>query len=207
MKTILPCSIFLLLAVGCAGPGISASHREPYIKPGLIMLTADQAAERGIAVQPAGGGSTPLSAEIEALDESAVLTSPGIKVYTINRTVDPADRNLLHEQHVVYRRESAPQWRLHAAFDRRLNVGPSVPDGRQNLQPLLDKELATFLSDQRRATEANQRSITALFQVVDALSRQQQTVVPRTTGGTPTVVAPEPGDVAPAGHPAPKAAE
>jgi hypothetical protein len=68
---------------------------------------------------------------------------------------------------------------LQAPAGQKLLIGPRQSDGRQELQPLLDKELTTFLSDQRRSTEANQKAIAALFQAVDALSRQQQAIAAR----------------------------
>ena len=88
----------------------------------------------------------------------------------------------MHEEHAVYRRETAPRWRLDAPANRKILVGPQVTDGRQEIQPLLSKELTTFLADERRATEANQKAISALFQAVDALTRQQQAVLRRTAG-------------------------
>jgi hypothetical protein len=164
----------------------SAFRREPYVKPALIMLTADQAQRRGIQVQaPAPRPDEVLPADAEPLDASAVTAPEDIKVYSMNRTVDPADRELMHEEHVVYRRETTPAWRLHASAERKILVGPRVPDGRQDLQPVLSKELISFMNDQRRAAESNQKAITALFQAVDALNRQQEALARRETPAAP----------------------
>lgn len=153
--------------------------RGPYVKPGLIMLTADQAERRGIAVGTAAPASPPMPADVNSLDASAVTVPAGIKVYALNRAADPADPELMHEQHVVYRRESPAKWRLDAPADQKIMIGPRVTDGRQDIQPLLTKELTAYLSDQRQATEANQKAISALFEAIDALNRQQQTLARR----------------------------
>ncbi len=164
---------------GCATTSAPSLPHEPYVRPGLIMLTADQAAQRGINVGPPRPQSPGKDQPIEPLDASAVEASAGIKVYTLNRTVDPFDQELLHEEHVVYRRESSPRWRLDVPADQKILVGPRVTDGREDLKPLLDKELTGFLTDQRRATEANQKAITALFQAVEALNRQNEMLAKR----------------------------
>lgn len=163
--------------IGCTS-NPSAATREPYVKPGLILLTADQAERRGITLQtssPREAGSP----NVQVVDSNHITTAADIRVYTLNRMVDPADSNLMHEEHVVYRRETAPRWRVDASAEQKILVGPRITDGRQDLKPLLDKELTTYLADQRRATEANQQAISTLLKAVEALSRQQQTVMER----------------------------
>ena len=173
-RLLLICAASTLVVAGCTDSTISDERHAAYVKPGLIMLTADQAEHRGIAVRGPKSGATPAPADLEPLDAAAVIVPPDIKVYTLNRAVDPADPELMHEEHVVYRRETTPAWRLQAPAGQKILVGPRVTDGRQELQPLLDKELTGFLSDERRATEANQKAIAALFKAVDALNRQHE---------------------------------
>ena len=184
-------TLIALAAGGCMSSSESATAREPHVKPNLVVLTAEQAAQRGIKVEPAPTREPPLPQDLAPLDASAVITPPGIKVYVLNRAVDPADPELMHEEHVVYRRESAPRWRLDAPAEQKILVGPKITDGRQDLQPLLNKELSAFLVDQRRATESNQKAIAALFEAVDTLSKQQQQLARHQASG--------PKD----GHPAP----
>lgn len=183
-----------LMFTGCMTSPESNTTREPFVKPGLVMLTADQAARRGINVSPP---ETPMPKELSALDTSSITVPEGVKVYTLNRSVDPADSELMHEEHLVYRRETAPHWRLNAPAEQKILIGPRVTDGRQDLQPLLNKELTTFLADQRRATEADQKAITALFQAVEALNRQQQTLIRRELPRTPSATAPNDEDKRP----------
>lgn len=168
-----------LVAGGCMSSSESAIVREPHVKPSLVLLTADQAARRGIKIEPAGPAEAAMPKEISALDSSSVIAPPNVKVYTVNRAVDPADPELMHEEHVAYRRESSPMWKIDAPAEQKILVGPRITDGRQDLQPVLNKELAAYLADQRRVTAANQKAIAALFDAIDALNRQQQTLARR----------------------------
>jgi hypothetical protein len=168
-----------LWLAGCASVP-RQTGADPYVKPNLVLLTPDQAAQHGLesTSAPPRPAST-REAPSPSLDASAVVAPAEIKAYTLNRAVDSADPDLLHEAHVVYRRETAPRWRLDAPTDQKVLIGPRVTEGRQDLQPLLDKELASYLADQRRATEENQKAIGALFQALDAISRQQQALLQR----------------------------
>lgn len=168
MKTI-PLFLLLLGFAGCAAP-TPVLTREPYVKPGLIMLTADQAEQRGLAVTGPDQAATATPPPPNPRTTTAVLHDSSIRVYTFNRAVDPADREMMHEAHVVYRRETGPRWRLDAAADQQILVGPQITESRTDLQPVLDRELTAFLADQRRATEANQKAIQALFEAVQTLS-------------------------------------
>lgn len=172
---------------GCTGTAAtSAARREPYVKPALVLLADDQARRHGIASESPPVAPVPPPENAPGLDASAVVIPAGVKVYTLDRAIDPSDRDLMHEEHVVYRRETAPQWRLDAPAGQKILVGPRLTDGRQEIQPLLTKELTTFLNDQRRATEAGEKAIAALFKAVDALSRQQQAMLRREKRSTAT---------------------
>jgi hypothetical protein len=166
------------LLAGCRTASTASGRPGPYVKPGLIMLTADQADARGInltsAKEPEG---PPLPKDLQPLDSSAVLIPGGIKVYTVNRYPDVGDRDILHEEHVIYRKEAAPRWRLDAPQGQKIMVGPRLTDGRQEIQPVLTKELDMYLAEQRRLTDTNQQAITALAQAVEALGRQQQKLI------------------------------
>lgn len=174
------CAVAALAAAGCSSSPSAAAAREPYVKPGLIMVTADQARRLGVEVEGASRApEPPMPAELSRLDSAAIVAPPDVKVYSLNRSVDPADRELMHEAHVVYRRETSPRWRLDAPADQKILVGPRVTDGRQELQPMLNNEVTAFLAEQRRVAEANQKAIASLFEAVEALNRQQQSILRR----------------------------
>jgi hypothetical protein len=49
-------------------------------------------------------GPTPISAE------KALRQTEAVKVYGINRYIDAADSNIMHERHAIYRLEQQPSW-------------------------------------------------------------------------------------------------
>lgn len=165
-----------VLLAGCASTQPSTASRGPYVKPGLIMLTADQAEARGIKVQPASSQqpASPAPADVQPLDASSVVAPGDVKVYTMGRMVDSADRNVMHETHAVYRKESAPQWKLKAQPGQQIIVGPRVTDSRQEPQTPASQEVDSYLSDQRRVAQEDRQAIEALFRGLEALSKQQQ---------------------------------
>lgn len=173
-----------LLAPGCASHDTTNRSQLMAVKRELVLLTPEQSAWRAAAAgDQASDERRERAKNVAGLpDASAVTMSEGVKVYTLSRAVDPADPDMMHEEHVVYRREAAPVWRLQAPADQKLLLGPRVTDGRQDLRPLLDKELTAFLADQRRSVEANQKAISALFEAVEALTRQQQTLLRKEIG-------------------------
>lgn len=161
---------------GCAAT-LTGPAAEPCVKPGLILLTADEAQRCGVHIRDARRPEATMLPSRGPRDATAVIRPDAIKAYPLARSVDPFDPELMHEAHVVYRRETSPRWRLDVPASQQIMVGPRVTDGREEIQPLLDKELMSFLADERRARAENQKAITALFQAVDALSRQQQAVL------------------------------
>lgn len=186
MRTITRLALAAVTAAmaGCAS-GTADLHREPIVKPGLIALTPEQAAQRGLRPDAYDHAPSPLPASPGVpLDSGAVALPPDIEVYPLGRTVDAANPDLMHEAHVVYRRTGS-RWKLDAPTDQKILVGPRVTDGRGELQPVLSKELVTYLRDQRKVSEENQKAITALFQALDAISKQQQALAREQATRTP----------------------
>ena len=167
-------SLYLLAAAGllagCANSSPSARLGGPYVKPGLIMVTPDQAAKYGLAGRPAE--VTP-PASVSPLDTSAVLAAPGVRVYTFGRFQDAADQDLLHETHVAYRRETAPRWQMQAPADQQILVGPRITDSRQDMAPIKDREVEAYLAEQHTRQQEDRQAIELLFKGLDILTRQQ----------------------------------
>lgn len=161
------------LLTGCATR--SSSTLPARVNPALIMLPAGQARYYGLSLaSPGAEDATPPG--IPSTTVAAVINEPEVKAFAINRTVDPIDGELMHEAHVLYRREATPRWRLHASVDKQILIGPRITDGREDLQPILSKELAAVLTEERRANDTNRQAIMSLLQAVEALSRQQQSM-------------------------------
>ncbi|MDE3188072.1 MAG: hypothetical protein KGM96_11200, partial [Acidobacteriota bacterium] len=98
------------------------------------------------------------------------------------RSIDPADPEVLHEEHVVYRAETTPDWRMQASGSDKILVGPRVTDSRKDSGSLLDKELTAYLNRQRKAIEADHETIGKLALAVDALARQQKELIQKAVG-------------------------
>jgi hypothetical protein len=158
------------LLAGCATSNPSAHSRGPYVKPGLIMVTPDQAAKCGLAGRPVEATSL---AGVPPLDTSTVLAAPGVRVYTYGRMQDAADQDLLHETHVVYRRETAPRWQMQAPADQQILVGPRITDSRQDLAPIKDREVEAYLAEQHTRQQEDRQAIELLFKGLDTLTKQQ----------------------------------
>jgi hypothetical protein len=158
------------LLAGCATSNPSARLGGPYVKPGLIMVTPDQAAKFGLAERPAEA-ATPVG--VPALDTSTVLATPGVRVYTFGRFQDAADPDLLHETHVAYRRETAPHWQMQAPADQQILIGPRITDSRQDLAPIKDREVEVYLTEQHTRQQEDRQAIELLFKGLDTLTKQQ----------------------------------
>jgi hypothetical protein len=167
-------SLYLLAAAGllagCANSSPSGRLGGPYVKPGLIMVTPDQAAKYGLAERPVA--ATP-PAGVPPLDTSAVLAAPEVRVYTFGRFQDAADPDLLHETHVAYRRETAPRWQMQAPADQQILVGPRITDSRQDFAPIKDREVEAYLAEQHTRQQEDRQAIELLFKGLDTLTKQQ----------------------------------
>ncbi len=168
---------FLLLIglstfAGCAEtPG--PYHRFSSVKSSVIMLPADQAwvcppapSEWDRRDIPSGPG---------AVNGEGVQTGVELSAIQFNRYPDPTfpDR-LMHEAHLVYRRESGPRWKLgNAAVQTPVQWGSSSSDGRAEIQPLALQELQTFLRDQRLRSEEEAESIGKLGSQLQRLGEEQ----------------------------------
>lgn len=74
-----------------------------------------------------------------------------LKAYPINRYVDPNDPNVMHEGHVVYRRESVGGWNLNPNAPTVVPLGPAlaVADGARQPNPL-PAELEQKIAEQNQ---------------------------------------------------------
>lgn len=167
---------FAALLAGCESSS-PANRPGLYVKPGLIMVPADQAhfyglssprAEDDPATQPPPG--------YPATDVRSVQTEAPVTAIQLNRYVDPARPDeLMHEAHIVYRRESSPRWRLQPpAPGQQVLVGPTLTDGRGEVQPLASQELDAYLREQRANVQKQQQVLGQVTEGMRQLSEQQQ---------------------------------
>ena len=114
----------------------------------------------------------------------SVRYAENIKAYPVNRYVDPANRLVMHEGHVLYRVETTANWNLHPNRPVRVAAGPNVAvrGSALNASPL-PGELGAELARQKAATgtvitqgERLQQSVSRLQAALDgsqALAKSQ----------------------------------
>ena len=102
---------------------------------------------------------SPLPPGTEVLEDiplesnAAVARAADYKAYPVSRYVDPANKEVMHERHVIYRRERPETWRLRPDPDKKILIGPTV--GLRNpvaLDRPVSQELNAELNRQRIVT-------------------------------------------------------
>tara|TARA_B100000989_G_C19528016_1_gene467998 strand:+ start:1814 stop:2407 length:594 start_codon:yes stop_codon:yes gene_type:complete len=109
---------------------------------------------------------------IPVKNESNVRLPESIKAYPIGRYQDPSDPRIMHERHVIYRREFDSDWRLSANSGRQILIGPTMTDAPLDQNPaLLEKELAIEVQRQRELSAKQEETNEFLSQQNAALSQ------------------------------------
>jgi hypothetical protein len=106
--------------------------------------------------------ATPPSAPVKApapvagtqMDQSNVQKvryDESLKAYPVNRYIDPNDPNVMHEGHVLYRRENSGGWNLNPNAPTVVPLGPAlaVADGARQPNPL-PAELEQKMAEQNQ---------------------------------------------------------
>lgn len=138
----------LVLSAGCStletktAPTASAS---PLVKPVAAPVAGTQMDQRNV---------------------EQVRHGEALKAYPINRYVDPNDPNVMHEGHVVYRRETAPGWNLSPNAPTVVPLGPvlAVAEGARQPNPL-PAELEQKIAEQNQL-------MASLIEQNDSLSKE-----------------------------------
>lgn len=81
----------------------------------------------------------------------SVRHAESLKGYPVNRYVDPNDPNVMHEGHVVYRREAGGGWNLNPNAPTAVPLGPAlaVADAARHPNPL-PAELEQKIAEQNQ---------------------------------------------------------
>jgi len=146
-----------------------------YIIP-LLFLTACASNRRPTVIympRPVPGTTLP-SEGIES-----VRYSENIKAYNVGRYVDPNNRLVMHERHVVYRVETTAKWNLHPNAPATVSLGPAVQiiDPARKDGPTTEEVIAE-VNRQKAATQAviqqGQRLNETLAQISTALDAGKQ---------------------------------
>lgn len=89
--------------------------------------------------------------QLEQQGAEQVRHGEALKAYPINRYIDPNDPNVMHEGHVVYRREASAGWNLNPNAPTVVPLGPAlaVAEGARTPNPL-PAELEQKIAEQNQ---------------------------------------------------------
>ena len=145
IKTLLACAAVALVA-GCETPPPKAVTA-PVLSPAP-------------AVAPVSG------TDLDQANTEKVRVGETLKSYPIGRYFDPNDPNVMHEAHVVYRKEAGTSWNLNPNAPTVVPLGPvlAVADPAKTPSPL-PAEL------EQRMAEQNQL-VASLIEQNEALTKE-----------------------------------
>jgi hypothetical protein len=89
--------------------------------------------------------------DLDQTNAEKVRVAESLKAYPVGRYVDPQDRDLMHEAHVVYRREAGGSWNLNPNAPTVVPLGPvlAVADPAKTPAPL-PAELEQKMAEQNQ---------------------------------------------------------
>lgn len=116
--------------------------------------------------QPAPAVAPVAGSDLDPGNVENVRASETLKSYPVGRYVDPADPGVMHEAHVVYRKEAGATWNLSPNAPTVVPLGPvlAVADPAKTPNPL-PAEL------ERKMAEQNQL-VASLIEQNDALAKE-----------------------------------
>ena len=105
-----------------------------------------------------------------------------IKVYGMNRYVDPADSRIMHERHAIYRLEQQPAWISRSPkYQKEVILGPVVGLSREEYAPEpLPGETAREIMHARRGVEQANDSINAVRASQEKLTNSVESLAKET---------------------------
>lgn len=104
--------------------------------------------------------------DLDTTNVEKVRVGETLKSYPVNRYVDPADPNVMHEAHVVYRKEAGSSWNLNPNAPTVVPLGPvlAVADPAKTPGPL-PTELESKMAEQNQL-------VASLIEQNEALTKQ-----------------------------------
>jgi hypothetical protein len=170
------------LFVACIVLGLSAGCAT--LQPKAAKILPPPAAVPAPPVAPVSG------TDLDPHNTENVRLSESLKAYPIGRTIDPNDPNLMHEAHVVYRKETDGTWNLNPNAPTVVALGPTlaVADPAQTPNPLpaeLERKIAEQNQLMSSLIEQNEALATELAKLNKEMSdlRKNQPVGSAPEGG------------------------
>ncbi len=149
-------------------------------------------AKTAVVVPPAliSSTSTPVSGtQLDLYNVEKVRVGETLKSYPVGRYIDPADANVMHEAHVVYRKEAGAAWNTSPNAPTVVPLGPvlAIADPAKTPHPL-PPELEQKMAEQNQLMASLIEQNEALAKQVGRMNtemaemRQKQNM-PRSEGG------------------------
>jgi len=119
-----------------------------------------------------------------------VRTGETLKAYPIGRFVDPNDPNVMHESHVVYRKESGANWNLSPNAPTVIPLGPVLAVADPAVQPNpLPAELEQKVAEQNQLMASLIEQNEALVTELGKLNKDIADLRRKASNGTTTTEA------------------
>jgi hypothetical protein len=111
-----------------------------------------------------------------------VRQSETVKVYGVNRYVDPADPSIMHERHAIYRVEQQSAWNTRANTSQgEVLLGPLLGLHRPEYAPEpLPGETARDLAEAKRGLLDNSKDLRAMRESEEKLANNVQSLAEQT---------------------------
>lgn len=150
----------LLLAVAALGGGCESMSTTPATTLPRAILPAP-------AVAPVSG------TDLDQHNLEKVRLSETLKSYPVGRFVDPQDSNVMHEAHVVYRKEAGAGWNLNPNAPTVVPLGPvlAVAEPARAPNPL-PAELEQKMAEQNQLVASLIEQNEALAKALTKLSQE-----------------------------------
>jgi hypothetical protein len=117
--------------------------------------------------------------------EANVRQAEQVKVYGVNRYVDPADPRILHERHAIYRIEQKPAWVTRTKNQSgEILLGPILGLHRPEYAPEpLPGETARDLTEAKRAAQDANKDLQSVREGQQKLANNVQSLAEQTLDG------------------------
>ena len=157
------CAVVLLLCAGCA-----STKKKPSVAPPP-------------PVAPVAG------TDLDQHNVEKVRTGETLKAYPIGRFVDPKDPNVMHESHVVYRKEAGASWNLSPNAPTVVPLGPVLAVADPAIQPNpLPAELEQKVAEQNQLMASLVEQNEALVSELAKLGKEINELRRKASNGTTT---------------------
>lgn len=146
-------SVLILCGVVAVGAGCETMQRRTAASSAPLPPPAP-------AVVPVAG------TDLDQTNVEKVRVGETLKSYPVGRYLDPADPNVMHEAHVVYRKEAGASWNLNPNAPTVVPLGPvlAVADPARTPNPL-PAELEQKIAQQNQL-------VATLIEQNDALAKE-----------------------------------